>query len=207
MSKKAQFRKQKNTSGFTLVELLVTLGIIVLVTGIVMVRYASFNSSVLLKSQAFITAFDLREAQSLAISVRGRSDQFYEEYGMYFDIDNPTIYRLFQDDDTNGIDDPIRYQSGEEIGVPRQLDPRFVIVDLCATNSVSRTCYTDTASMNNVAVTFKRPDFDADFYAADDGGSETVNNIQSVEVIFAPHTNSSVSRTVIVYATGQIDVQ
>jgi prepilin-type N-terminal cleavage/methylation domain-containing protein len=65
-------QKQKNYRGFTLIELMVTITIVVLVTGIVLVQYSSFNSSVLLTSQAYQLAFDLREAQSLAISVRGQ---------------------------------------------------------------------------------------------------------------------------------------
>ncbi len=198
----------QNTSGFTVVELLVTLAIVVLVTGVVMVRYSSFNSSVLLTSQAYLTAFDVREAQSLAISVRGRSSEFREEYGLYFDISAPNIYLLFQDDDTNGEHSPARYHVGEEVGDPIRVDPRFAILNLCATNIASRTCYADDPdttgevvdpTLSNLTIAFKRPDFDATLY------SPAKASLQSVEVVFGSADNE-IRKKVIVYTSGQIAI-
>lgn len=208
MSHHKRSRHNTQMRGFTVVELLVTLGIVVLVTGIVMIRYSSFNSSVLLTSQAYLVGFDIREAQSLAVSVRGNLSEFREEYGMYFDMANPGQYVLFQDDDTNGDHNPARYHSGEEIGIPFKVDSRFSIINICGTNSTSRTCYAsdptatgesvDTA-FNNIAVTFKRPDFDAAFYNA------SKSSLQSVEIHFG-NPESSIIKKVIVYASGQITV-
>lgn len=202
-------RKTRPTRGFTVVELMVTLGIVVLVTGVVMIRYSSFNSSVLLTSQAYLVGFDIREAQSLAVSVRGNSSEFREEYGMYFDMANPAQYILFQDDATNGAHTPARYHAGEGIGIPYKVDSRFEIINLCGTNSASRTCYAsdpsttgevvDTA-FNNVAVSFKRPDFDAAFYNASKSG------LQSVEIHFG-NDQTTIIKKVVVYASGQISVE
>lgn len=203
-------KKAVTTShGFTVVELLVTLGIVVLVTGIVMFRYSSFNSSVLLTSQAFLTAFDIREAQSLAVSVRGRGSEFREEYGIYFNMSTPSRYLLFQDDDSNGNHDPVRYHAGEEIGSPYTVDPRFTIINICGTNSSSRTCYTDDpdtageivdASFNSLTLSFKRPDFDAVFYSAAKSG------LQSIEIKIGDD-DSPIIKTVKVYSSGQVSVE
>lgn len=195
---------------FTVIELLVTLTIVVLVTGIVMIRYSSFNSSVLLTSQAFLTAFDIRETQSLAVSVRGNSSQFREEYGLHFQMATPNEYLLFQDDDeSNGEYKPARYDVGEEVGVPYKIDPRFTILNMCGTNSSSRTCYTndpDTTgesidpAFNNVAVSFKRPDFDAAFY------STSKTNLQSVEIMIGTE-GGPIIKSIVIYTTGQISIQ
>jgi len=196
--------------GFTIVELMVTITIVVLVTGLIMIQYSSFNSSVLLTSQAYLTAFDLREAQSLAVSVRGQGSQFREEYGIFFDVtgSTPNEYILFQDDDARGVHNPARYNVGEAVGVPYKVDPRFTIVNMCATNSSSRTCYVDdpntageavSAALHDLAVSFKRPDFDADFY------SSGKTNIQSAEIKLSTQ-NSPIIRTVTIYNTGQISV-
>jgi prepilin-type N-terminal cleavage/methylation domain-containing protein len=197
---------------FTIVELLVTLTIVVLVTGIVMIRYSSFNSSVLLTSQAYLTAFDVREAQSLAVSVRGRSSEFREEYGLYFDMGTPNSYILFQDDDSNGENDPVRYNTSandEAIGSPYKIDPRFTILNVCGTNNSSRTCYTDDedtlgevvdVAFNNVAISFQRPDFDAEFY------SSAKSNIQTVEIIIGNEDNP-ITKKVTIHSSGQITVE
>lgn len=195
--------------GFTVVELLVTLSIVVLVTGIVMLRYSSFNSSVLLSSQAYITAFDIREVQSLAVSVRGNNDEFREEYGLYFDLTNPNQYLLFQDSNFNGVNDPVRYHSGEEVGSPYMIDPRFSIVNICATNDASRTCAADDpdttgeaidSNLSNVAISFERPDFDAAFYTASKSG------LQSVEIKISTD-DLEIIKTVKVYTSGQISIE
>lgn len=193
--RKYQTLKTNTLSGFTIVELLVTLSIVVLVTGIIMIRYASFNSSVLLASQAYITAFDIREAQSLAVSVRGSQSEYREEYGLYFTMADPTQYILFQDNDTNGDHSPVRYHSGEALGSPYRVDSRFRILDICATNGGSQTC-----SLSDLAISFKRPDFDASFY------STAAANIQSVELIVGS-TDSAITRSIMVYASGQISVE
>jgi prepilin-type N-terminal cleavage/methylation domain-containing protein len=200
---------QAASGGFTLIELMVTITIIVLVTGIVMVRYSSFNSSVLLTGQAYITAFDLREAQSLAISVRGNGREFREDYGIYINMATQEKYILFQDDNDNGDYFPARYDAGEEVGNPYTLDPRFTIQNICAENSAGRTCYADDPdttgevvdpSLSTLAITFKRPDFDAAFY------TPAKSNIQSVDIIIAPH-DGELEKKVVVYATGQISVE
>lgn len=204
----AQRMGVQSQRGFTVVELMVTITIVVLATGIIMLQYSSFNSSVLLKSQAYLTAFDIREAQSLAVSVRGQSGpsaQFYEQYGLYFDMSKPHQYLLFQDDDdlNAGVDqNPAEYDAGEEIGVPYIVDPRFEIIDICAIVGSNTTCYSDSGhTFSTLAISFKRPDFDAAFYAPGVAGSP-----QAVEIHFGTGNANSLVRTITVYTTGQIKI-
>lgn len=194
-------QKKKNTiiqKGFTIIELMVTITIVVLVTGIVLVQYSSFNSSVLLTSQAYQIAFALREAQSLAISVRGQGQVFREEYGIYFDINSPGVYRLFQD---NGSSKPALYNAGEEVGSPSIVDPRFTITDICFTNNLGQQCASSGSLADDLSVSFRRPDFDAVFGNA--GGS---TNITSATITIAP-INGNGTRTITITTAGQISVQ
>ncbi len=194
--------------GFTVVELMVTVTIVVLVTGIVMIRYSSFNSSVLLTSQAYITAFDIREAQSLAVSVRGNANEFREEYGIYITMNTPSQYQLFQDDDALGETTPAQYSPSEAIGSPFRVDSRFSIMNICGSDASTRMCFTDDPettdeiinfNFSSIAISFKRPDFDASFY------NPIRSNLQSVEIHYG-NPNTSVRRTVKVYTSGQITV-
>ncbi len=185
--------------GFTLIELMVTISIVVLVTAVVLVEYSSFNSTTLLTSQAYITAFDLREAQSLAIGVRGQGTEFSQEYGIYFTMSNTNSYQLFQD---TGTVVPATYTSSDvAVGALRYLDPRFKISDICVTVSGSSA---KDCNINNLAVTFMRPDFDAAFNAGG-GGGRVSGTITSVDIIFAPLKGTG-TRTVTVSSAGQISV-
>jgi hypothetical protein len=189
---------------------MVTVTIVVLVTAIIMVQYASFNNSVLMRNQAYLTAFDIREAQAYAVSIKGRGGEFREEYGIHFTLDGtaPDSYILFQDNDANGEHTPARYHTGEEVGQPYRVDPRFIIKNLCATSAGSRTCTIDDprttnetidATLRSLTVSFKRPDFDARFY------SPTKTGIQSIDVQFGTES-STIVRTVTIYQTGQVSV-
>lgn len=188
-------------SGFTLIELMVTLGIVMLATGLVMVRYVSFNSSVLLNNMAYQIAFDLRETQSLAISVRGSGAEFREEYGMHFDLLTPSQYVLFQDTNQTARNGGfIEYDEGEEVGTPIIIDPRFTITDICVTPlTSSRRCSGDTGGPAYVTVAFARPDFDA---VMTDG----LSRLRSAEIIVGSG-DSDITRTVFVSENGQITVQ
>ena len=202
-------RKAHSSRAFTVVELMVTVTIVVLVTGLIMIQYSAFNNSVLLKSQAYLTAFDIREAQSMAVSIRGQGNEFREEYGLYFKMNSADEYLLFQDNDTNGTYSPARYDTGEEVGLPYRVDPRFSIVNLCIKQGSVRTCYaedpdTPTAEsldpdLASLTISFSRPNFDALFFVPNESG------ISSAEIIFSPH-NNAVRRKVSVFQTGQISV-
>ena len=191
--KKMRVSHAKNyLHGFTIIELMITITIVVLVTGLVMVQYSSFNNSVLLTDQAYLTAFDIREAQSLAVSVRGQGAQFHGAYGLYFDMSANNKYILFQD---KGSIEPAQYDTGEEVGLPYKVDPRFIIADICGTNGGSLTC-----GLRSVAISFKRPNFDAAFYSAD------MASLESVSIKYSPQ-NGAITRTVTIYKTGQVSVQ
>lgn len=194
-------------SGFTLIELMVTLGIVVMATGLVMIRYVSFNSTVLLNSLAYEVAFDLRETQSLAISVRGSDAEFREEYGLHFDLAKPNQYILFQDtNQTVNGNGYIRYdeEENEIVGKPIFIDPRFTLIDFCATSlGGARTCYSESGNEfpSFVTIAFARPDFDAIMYG--DG----IGPLSVAEIIIGSGDDSDITRTVMISNNGQITVQ
>jgi len=178
--------------GFSVIELLVTIGIITLVTGVVLFKYSDFNSAVLLRSQAYELALDIREAQVYGVSVRGHSRGFDEEFGIYVDTAAAGRYIFFQD----GSESPLlaEYNSGEEIST-LLLDPRYHITSVCI-NACSTTDEVDTLS-----ITFKRPNYDARMYAT--RGANTFSTISSATITIEPIVGTG-ARTVSVYRTGQV---
>ncbi len=196
--------KKQNTqpqSGFSLIELMVTISIVTLITVVVMVKYSSFNNVVILKSQAYELALDIREAQVFGVSVSVGEDinAIRQAYGIYVDLSNPKQYMLFRDSSNNLLYDP-----GEEIGELYTIDSRFTFLSICTiTGSNSPVCGSDTNTKASIA--FKRPDFDAKLGAVI--GGTTITNPDEIQIKIAIASDPSQFRTVSVYSSGQISVQ
>lgn len=186
----------KKSAGFSLLEVLITSAIIGIITAIAVVRYSAFNSSILLKNQAFELALAIREAQVFSISIRGEGDIFRKGYGIYFDMSDGTAskYELFLD---SGTENPRAFGTGDQIVSSTVMDSRFRISSIC----VEDICSGDGVT-TNFAVSFQRPIFDArfqaDIYRAD--ANQAVITISNVD-------GPQQSRTVTVSRTGQITVQ
>jgi prepilin-type N-terminal cleavage/methylation domain-containing protein len=108
----------KNTlakKGFTLIELVVVIGLIALMTALVLPNYRSGDQRLALQRSAHKLSQDLRRVQEMAISAKefdGAPADYDYSYGVYLREDQPTQYILFADLD-NGKD----YDSGEEIEI------------------------------------------------------------------------------------------
>ena len=152
--------------GFSLLEVLVSITIITIITATVLAQYSGFDSTTLLRNQAYDIALSIREAQVLGVSVRGRDAQFRTEYGIYVDS-TTNQYILFFDEDFSS--NPT-YNSNDPTKTIRStaLDPRFEIYDLIAGGS---------SGQDNVTIGFQRPNFDA--ILLNDSG-DTVNEVEIV---------------------------
>ncbi|MEX0917630.1 MAG: type II secretion system protein [Candidatus Paceibacterota bacterium] len=182
-----------SSTAFSLVELLITMAIIGILTTLVIVKYSSFNSAVLLKSQVYELALNLREAQVFSISVRGESNQFRNPYGVYFSTGSPNTYILFRDDDGASAVIYDTSPADEQVGDAFTIDTRFRILRICVND-----CSQD---VNNVSVSFRRPDFDAHMAVAG------VGVVTSAEIIVATVADTSITRSVRINSTGQIQIE
>lgn len=195
------FLNKKNrinfTPGFSLIELLVSVSIIVLVMGVVIARQDSYNGSVLLRSQAYEVALQIRDIQLSAVSAIGSAGQFRDVVGLYFSTigDEGERYLTFRDADGDFF-----YTSGEEFGKANNLDKRFEINEIRLIEGSVRT-------VDDVSVVFERPNFDALFYTDSDEPSSA--SAIEIDVRLKGTTGNEVSevRTVEITRTGQITVQ
>ncbi len=181
----------KRRGGFSLVELMITLAIVFLVTGMALVKYSSFNYTVLLKSQAYELALDIRQAQVFGISASGQTGTFNQAYGIYIDLGVSSLnYQLFQDI-TPGTQ--YRYNNGEAVGLVNSIDPRFTISQIC---DQANSCTTS----GNASIAFKRPNFDAILYL---GNTRKTR----LEITLASVDDPTITWVVKIYQSGQIMVQ
>ena len=180
VSRLRQKIRSTHSRGFTLIELMVSIAIVTMVMGIVLFKYNTMNNIVLLKSQAYELAIDIRRAQVAGVSVAG-NDVVYRSrpFGIYVDGAN-NQYKLFHDNNGNGA-----YDSGEALETTG-IDSRFTI---------SCIKYETGSCINTATVLFKRPNFDAVL-----PGNHT-------ELQITLSSQNGATRTVAVYVTGQVAVQ
>lgn len=171
--------------GFSILEVLITAAIIGLITGLVTLRYGSFNNLILLKNQAFQIALELREMQARSLSSVGDNNNFRDSYGIHFAMATPEQYILFLDGDADGA-----YDSGEEIDT-RSLDSRFQLSQLCNGSN---------CSINTLTVVFRRPNFNA--VMRSNSGSVSTGYID-----LETKSDANGVRRVVVNAAGQIAVE
>jgi len=203
-SKHSKLRK-KNQLGFSLIEVLITSVIIGVVSAIVVVRYGAFNSSVLLKNQAYEIALAVRQAQVFTVSSRGQGNDFRDEYGVYIDLNTGTTQQMILFIDT--IDDGA-YSNDTEVVDSITIDSRFEITDICladANDVINGTPDCSADGLKDLSVMFARPDFDAEFAATGDP-SPTAARMQTT-IVLSPVDGSPVSRSIIVNSAGQISVE
>jgi type II secretory pathway pseudopilin PulG len=147
------FKKTPNripgNAGFSMVELLVSIGIIVMVLSVVVTNQRAFDSAVLLRSQAYEIALAMREVQLGAISsVSDGAGVFRSVQGVHFNTADNQKYRLFRDSSGNKFWNP-----GEDFGFSGLFDPRFELREITV----------GTNSPSQMSIVFERPNFDAIF--------------------------------------------
>lgn len=188
----------QSKAGFSLVELLVSISILVIILAIILTRQSTFNSAVLLRGQAYEIALQVREVQLNAVGANtDGSGGFRSVLGVHINTASSSNgqYRVFRDADLDGF-----YDSGEEFGQQGILDPRF---EIRAIRSVGG----DAISGNQLSIIFVRPNFDARFFDA--SANEVITPLIEIDVARRGVTGTDVGvvRTIEVSATGQIAVQ
>ena len=193
------FRRSSKPKGFTLIELVVVVAIMVLITATILVRQARFDSSTLLRSLSYSVALTVRSAQVYGVSVRGTvsggTTVFAPAYGAYFN--NASSYILFADMNGNGA-----YDSSVDVVVQTyQLGSGFQITKFCGKLSGGTLrCSTDAAPITWLAIYFKRPNPDA-LFASSAGEAYGSACIQLAAVNDTGNTH-----TITASLTGQIAV-
>lgn len=187
--------------GFTLVELLVSIGIFTLITSVAVMNHSRFNGSIVLTNLAYEIALSVREAQFYGITVRGASTassdpllpvRFDSGYGIHFDTaSDAASYVLFEDKEPK---DRV-YNAGEAIETYR-IQKGNRIGRICIQGSC--TLPGDFASV--VDVTFQRPNPDS--YITANGATSPRYGKAEVCV----RSPNGTYRKVVIESTGQISV-
>ncbi len=184
--------KSSSLTGFTLVELLISISIFTLITTVSVFNYSAFNSSVGLTNLAYEIALSVRQAQFYGITVKQSttSGNFDSGYGVHFEKDSAS-YTLFEDRDVDHIYD----------GTSEDLE-RYTIQK---GNRISKLCTHTTVlacDLDSLDLTFVRPN--PETFIARNGLTSSLYTSQKAIVCLASPKGEV--RKVVVEATGQISV-
>ncbi|HEY4502422.1 MAG TPA: type II secretion system protein [Candidatus Paceibacterota bacterium] len=191
----------RNCQGFSLLELLLVIGIFVTITTIGLVSYSQFNGRTLLDNLAYDIGLSIRQAQYYGLSVREQNvsgSGFETAYGIYFSASDPTSYIFFADANRNGEYDGDSSCDGECID-RFSLGRGYIISELCAVLAGGTSHCMSTGELTYVAISFDRPDPDAIFHT--NQGSGVYEEV--TVVVRAPRGRE---QNVSVASTGQIGV-
>ena len=205
------FRKQKQ-KGFTLVELLVTISIFVILTGIVLFNQTKFNSTILLTNLAYDTALTIRQAQTYGINIKefnstGAVDggQFLP-YGVHFERGQKSFI-LFTDLDENGIFNgaTTTCQKTEGCVTRYNIKRGNYIQDICKEAlTIGQVECTEGNSLTNVNTVFIRPKPDAVIKSSIVGGGVSLEYPAVTVILGGVEVGST--RKVIVRSNGLIEI-
>lgn len=202
---------------FTLVELLVSVGIFTMMTALVVVKYGNFNQSVLLTNLAYDVALTIRTAQTYGLSVKvsdpnAQTLDFQSGYGVHFDTrsgvaDVDTVLGVkknqaivfFVDSNSNGIFD----NESERIST-YAIKRGATVSGLCV--SVTSTCTIPGSgiSATTIDIIFKRPEPNAIIHQ---NGTDCGANIPCSYTEITVKGTDQGTRTISIRANGQISVK
>ncbi|MCR4284011.1 MAG: type II secretion system GspH family protein [Parcubacteria group bacterium] len=181
--------------GFTLIELIVSVGIMVMVTTVILANYTTFNKKIKLEGVTQEIVSIIREAQAYGISnkiISGPGSSV--AYGVHFDMALPDTVIIFSDSNADN-----NYTVGEEEEIFKvQSSDR--IKQICINQKItSPFACPGAGSVNTADVIYKRSSIYANIND-DDAISDTM-------ILFRSAGETANGVKVIVWKSGQVSVE
>jgi prepilin-type N-terminal cleavage/methylation domain-containing protein len=192
--------KKLNKRGFTLVEMLIAMGIFAMLSAMSVSSYLKFNNKIGVDLQAHAVAQDGHKAQVESMAVKRAAGGVYPGYGVYFSTSTPVSYIFYADLDNTRV-----YNAGEmerNILMPSSMS----IARLCATGigafSPQGTCPTGYVMLSAAEISYKRPNPDANITVYN--GASSNSSAASLRVYIK--SSKGYERSIEFWSTGQISI-
>jgi prepilin-type N-terminal cleavage/methylation domain-containing protein len=201
--------------GFTLVEMIVSLGIIAIILGILVAGQSTYTAEATLRNAVDEIEVNLRTAQTYGISVKGLQianspTQFDIPYGLSVKNwqSDETLYVFFADVSKNFIynGDRVNCPSVECVELIR-LPSTVVVNRICFNTPVygAENCQAGGNTNRTADITFLRPQIRADIRVVNQSGGTTIpTRFVRIEL---RSISSGLTRSVCVFTNGQISIR
>ena len=183
---------------FSLVELLVSIGIMLVIMSVAIVNHQRFQGTLAITNLAYEIALSIRQAQVYGVSVREFSSQANVNYGVAFGTSDLSSYVLFADLDLDALVDT---SPNEAVETARMTGGNRITKFCGISPGGGETC--GPASLTTLSVTFARPNPDAIVTGRVGAGSPISYSGARIYVA----TPSGDTRCVLVRTTGQVAVE
>jgi type II secretory pathway pseudopilin PulG len=195
--------------GFTLIELVVSVGIIITLTGVLLINYPDATIRLNLVNTSHYIALLFREAQVRGSAVDSANGSI-AGYGVYTNLTTPTKLVLFGDlvtlETKNGVyigDKTYTTSPTDEMKSITTLPSRFQIGKLCVGTSYPFSCNeNNTPPITSLTVTFVRPNPEPYIYI--NNATSTSYTGACVELWSPKHAQAGHVRSVRVLGAGLI---
>lgn len=218
--------------GFTMIELLVTVGIFSLISTAILVNYPKFSSRIVLENVAHQVGLSIRQAQSYGLNVQGIEygggiNQF-PTYGVHFSLSGinetdptgPKKFLLFADilpDNQNPTENNKRYDAQSDCSVTggecvelfsiQSVNNIYMLCGDLKTNGATIDSWEGTGadcSLSALDIGYTRPDPDATISGYSELDEEWKTFSDGVVIVRSPKGET---REVVVWTTGQIAIE
>lgn len=188
----------KSKKGFTIIELMICVFIFAMMTTLLLAKYGSFNTGVLLTNLAYDVALTIRNAQTYGLNVKSApldANNFNYAYGVHFALGTEFIF--FIDTNSNGLYDANLYEKITSTTIKRGMG----IARLCPSSRVCRSLDDEDGNgltidwPDSIDVTYKRPNPEAIIKSTNNNIVTTHTSVQS-SIALINNINGSVDNPV-----------
>lgn len=205
----SQKNKKKYNAGFSLIELMVTLSIIIIISSITLVNYPDLSEQHSINRAARTVSLSLRDAQIKSMAVKENPDisaaNQFPAYGVHFDKTKKKQILIYADINcTFDNKDGCKYEPGTDTDADNKIIPTMAqIKKICGNikTSLTSTC----TELDEADIVFQRPT--PSIYLKGKAGG-TISDYNDIEVLIdSPTGQNKFQKMVGVTLTGQVFLQ
>lgn len=185
-------------AGFTLVELMVTISIMVIINGVIFFNYPKVMANLALRRTADEIALMARQAQAYAMAAKSIDEERPPKYGVHFDtsLPNNTKIVLFADVDTSGVAN--KYDGSDS---PTCGNECIQIFEIQTKDKISDLLGDGATRVNSADIIYSRLNFVATITTNPPG------SYANIKIEITARRNSNAKKYITIHSNGYVSVQ